>query len=89
MSIPFPLGILQGTILEMLPKNLFTVTRAQVGSVPQKTPYFVLTSYQIEQLKSDNVVCLSPTPDHASFQNLVERYSGPLKSLHDMLPTYL
>lgn len=30
LSLPFALGILQGTVLERLPSNLFTVTRAQV-----------------------------------------------------------
>jgi hypothetical protein len=30
LSLPFALGILQGAILERLPPNLFTVTRAQV-----------------------------------------------------------
>jgi hypothetical protein len=30
ISFPFPFGLLQGAILEKLPQNLFTVTRAQV-----------------------------------------------------------
>lgn len=34
ISLPFEVGVLQGTILEMLPKNLFTVTRAQVYYIP-------------------------------------------------------
>jgi len=30
ISFPFSLGYIQGAILEQLPRNLFTVTRAQV-----------------------------------------------------------
>jgi len=30
LSLPFVVGMLQGAILEKLPVNLFTVTRAQV-----------------------------------------------------------
>ncbi len=30
LSLPFAVGVLQGTVLEKLPVNLFTVTRAQV-----------------------------------------------------------
>lgn len=30
VSLPFAIGVVQGTILERLPLNLFTVTRAQV-----------------------------------------------------------
>ena len=30
ISIPFAIGMLQGFVLENLPNNLFTVTRAQV-----------------------------------------------------------
>ncbi|KAF9460103.1 NAD(P)-binding protein [Collybia nuda] len=72
VSFPFQIGLLQGMIFEMLPKNPLTVTRAQ-----------------IEQLKSDNVVNLSPPPNHKSFKLLVERHSAPLSSLDDILPTYL
>jgi hypothetical protein len=32
ISLPFQVGMLQGAILEMLPVNIFTVTRAQVCS---------------------------------------------------------
>ena len=30
LSLPFTVGVIQGTVLEKLPVNLFTVTRAQV-----------------------------------------------------------
>lgn len=33
ISLPFEVGILQGSILEKLPKNLFTVTKAQVSAL--------------------------------------------------------
>ncbi|TFK56678.1 NAD(P)-binding protein [Heliocybe sulcata] len=73
LSLPFALGATQGFVMEQLPVNLFTVTRAQV-----------------EQLKSDNIVNPSPPANHASFKDLVERNSeSPLKSVHEILPTYL
>jgi len=73
ISLPFALGAVQGFVMEQLPVNLFTVTRAQV-----------------EQLKSDNVVNPSPPANHASFKDLIERhYGSPLKSVHEILPTYL
>lgn len=34
VSIPFPLGTIQGAVMERLPTNLFTVTRAQVSITP-------------------------------------------------------
>jgi hypothetical protein len=43
---------------------------------------------QIEQLKSDNIVNPSPPIDHVSFKSLLELYSGPLSSVHDVLPAY-
>ncbi|THV07638.1 NAD(P)-binding protein [Dendrothele bispora CBS 962.96] len=72
ISLPFWIGMLQGTVMERLPINLFTVTRAQV-----------------EQLKSDNVVT-RVNGDAFPFKTLVEKYSGsgPLKSVHEILPQY-
>ncbi|RDB28710.1 NADH dehydrogenase [ubiquinone] 1 alpha subcomplex subunit 9, mitochondrial [Hypsizygus marmoreus] len=72
ISVPYQVGMIQGAILERLPVNLFTVTRAQV-----------------EQLKFDNVVNPSPSNDYFSFRQLLEKYSGPLTSVHDILPRYL
>jgi hypothetical protein len=31
ISLPFAIGMLQGLLLEQLPNNLFTITRAQVN----------------------------------------------------------
>jgi len=73
LSLPFGVGLMQGFVLEKLPLNLFTVTRAQV-----------------EQLKSDNIVNISPPSGHVSFVDLIDRFSSsPLTSAHDVLPKYL
>ncbi|KDQ63299.1 hypothetical protein JAAARDRAFT_168979 [Jaapia argillacea MUCL 33604] len=73
ISLPFFVGKTQGFFLEKLPENLFTVTRDQV-----------------EQLKSDNVVNPCPPENHASFEDVIRKYSSsPLKSVHDILPTYI
>jgi hypothetical protein len=73
VSLPFAVGAAQGFVLEKLPVNLFTVTRAQV-----------------EQLKSDNIVNPIPSANHASFAEIVSRFSGaPLASVHEVLPQYL
>ncbi|KAH7930391.1 NAD(P)-binding protein [Leucogyrophana mollusca] len=74
VSIPFAVGMLQGAVMERLPETLFTVTRAQV-----------------EQLKSDNIVS-SSNLDQATFQDLIANHTSthdPLRSVHDILPTYL
>lgn len=34
LSVPYSVGMLQGLILEQLPENLFTLTRAQVSKQP-------------------------------------------------------
>ncbi|KAH7909782.1 hypothetical protein BJ138DRAFT_1066393 [Hygrophoropsis aurantiaca] len=74
ISIPFAVGMAQGLILERLPESLFTLTRAQV-----------------EQLKSDNIVS-SPDSDQVSFADLIAAHTpahDTLRSVHDILPTYL
>ncbi|KAF9040468.1 NAD(P)-binding protein [Hymenopellis radicata] len=74
VSLPFAFGILQGAVLEQLPVNLFTVTRAQV-----------------EQLKSDNIVNPNPEANCISLENLFRKHSSTpdLRSIHDVLPSYL
>jgi len=73
ISLPFAVGKLQGLLLEQLPNNMFTITRAQV-----------------EQLKSDNVVSQSFAANQYSFRDLIQQNtSTPLKSVHDILPSYL
>jgi hypothetical protein len=32
LSLPFAMGTLQGLVMERLPENILTVTRAQVGA---------------------------------------------------------
>lgn len=93
VSLPFSVGLLQGLVLEQLPINLFTVTRAQVRKFSPLNAIALLIFLillQIEQLKSDNVVGLSPGPDQYLFRDLVEKNSsGALSSVHDVLPQYL
>lgn len=88
ISLPFGVGMAQGAILEKLPVNLFTITRAQACTRALFSIRLVLMYDQIEQLKSDNIVDPSPSDDHVSFKELLERYSGPLSSVHNILPTY-
>lgn len=44
VSLPFGIGMMQGLILEQLPLNLFTVTRAQVSRMQ---PDVCSLTYQI------------------------------------------
>jgi len=84
ISLPYWVGMIQGAILERLPENIFTLTRDQV-----------------KQLKYDNIVSPTPPLNSLSFTQLLtafpsslpsssppERDAG-LKSVHDILPTYL
>ncbi|KAH0590999.1 hypothetical protein H2248_001110 [Termitomyces sp. 'cryptogamus'] len=61
------------------------------GAVLEKLPtnLFTVTRDQVKQLSSDNVINPSSLPGVISFKDLLERYSGPLTSVHDVLPTYL
>ncbi|WWC89396.1 uncharacterized protein L201_004320 [Kwoniella dendrophila CBS 6074] len=84
ISLPFWVGKIQGFFLEKLPENLFTVTRDQV-----------------EQLRSDNIVSPSPPLFSLPFKDLLKAFpsslpssslpnnSSGLKSVEDILPTYL
>ncbi|KIK70739.1 hypothetical protein GYMLUDRAFT_210155 [Collybiopsis luxurians FD-317 M1] len=82
ISLPFWMGKVQGAVMEQLPPNLFTLTRAQV-----------------EQLKSDNIIRVSPPQnemgtEYFPFSTLVEKYTFPdkrssLRSVHEILPSYI
>ncbi|KAK7059218.1 hypothetical protein VNI00_001845 [Paramarasmius palmivorus] len=73
VSIPFWLGMVQASILERLPHNLFTLTRNQVL-----------------QLKMDNIVDPKAASASIAFSELVKLdKQGPLRSVYDILPTYL
>uniref|UniRef100_A0A0W0FGB6 NAD-dependent epimerase/dehydratase domain-containing protein n=1 Tax=Moniliophthora roreri TaxID=221103 RepID=A0A0W0FGB6_MONRR len=73
ISLPFWLGMIQASILERLPHNLFTLTRSQVS-----------------QLKMDNVVNEKMSSDTIPISSLLEMDGqGPLKSVDEILPTYL
>jgi hypothetical protein len=91
VSLPFALGMAQGAVLERLPPNILTISRDQVSFPPPRTRVTRRSkAVQVRQLKSDNVVSTSPAANHMSFKDFVERHShGPLKSVHEVLPTYL
>ncbi|KAG6911623.1 hypothetical protein DXG01_011926 [Tephrocybe rancida] len=61
------------------------------GAILEKLPanLFTLTRDQVKQLASDNIVNPSPPIDSVSFKEFLGNYSGPLTSVHDVLPTYL
>ncbi|KZP25437.1 NAD(P)-binding protein [Athelia psychrophila] len=76
ISLPFAVGMMQGLVLEQLPLNLFTVTRAQVE--------------QLKSDNVVSHAGASTTSNHLSFQDLVEANSpGSLQTVHDVLPRYL
>jgi hypothetical protein len=90
ISLPFAAGMLQGLLLERLPHNLFTITRAQASCELCLLTCLLLMLKQVEQLKSDNVVSKSLSPNQYSFRDLVEDNTPmPLRSVHDILPSYL
>lgn len=83
VSLPYWLGSVQGFFLEKLPETMFTVTRDQV-----------------KQLRNDNIVSPHPPMFAQNFEDLLKAFpssapsSAPpgdagLKSVYDILPTYL
>ncbi|KAF7979401.1 hypothetical protein HWV62_42510 [Athelia sp. TMB] len=76
ISLPFAVGMMQGFVLEQLPLNLFTVTRAQIE--------------QLKSDNVISGPGASSTANYLSFKDLVESNSqDPLQTVHDILPTYL
>ena len=51
----------------------------------------LLTDAQVEQLKYNNIVNQNLPSNNVSLQDVLERYDAdcPLRSIHDVLPTYL
>lgn len=83
ISLPYWVGSVQGFVLEMLPETMFTLTRDQVT-----------------QLREDNIVSPHPPMFGQNFEDLLRAFpssapsSAPpgdagLKSVYDILPTYL
>ncbi|KAF5388462.1 hypothetical protein D9757_004628 [Collybiopsis confluens] len=82
ISLPFWMGKLQGTVMEQLPINLLTVTRAQVEQLKSDNVVNLLTP----QSRVD--AAFFP------FDALIEQYAVPdkkisLRSVHEILSTYL
>ncbi|KAF7981130.1 hypothetical protein HWV62_34867 [Athelia sp. TMB] len=76
ISLPFAVGMMQGLVLEQLPLNLFTVTRAQIE--------------QLKSDNVISGPGASSTANYLTFKDLVESKSqDPLQTVHDILPTYL
>ncbi|EDR15172.1 uncharacterized protein LACBIDRAFT_243354 [Laccaria bicolor S238N-H82] len=73
ISFPFPFGLLQGAILENLPPNLFTVTRAQVKQL--MVDNVVNIRPRANEISFQNL--------------LEKYSNEPLTSVHKILPTYL
>ncbi|KAF8973652.1 hypothetical protein BDZ97DRAFT_1648366 [Flammula alnicola] len=73
ISLPFAIGMLQGAILENLPVNLFTVTRAQVEQLKSDNvinPHMPKNHLSLEDALS-------------TFSTM------PLRTVQEILPTYL
>ncbi|KJA25843.1 hypothetical protein HYPSUDRAFT_37330 [Hypholoma sublateritium FD-334 SS-4] len=73
LSLPFAIGVIQGTILEKFPVNLFTVTRAQVEQL--KSDNIVDPQLSDKQLSLQGV--------------LSEFIDRPLRKIHEIVPAYL
>ncbi|KAF5368382.1 hypothetical protein D9758_002287 [Tetrapyrgos nigripes] len=73
ISLPFWLGVLQGTVLEKLPVNLFTVTRAQVEQL--KSDNIVAQGDGVGAFPFKSLIV-----EHSG--------GGSLKSVHEILPQY-
>lgn len=94
LPMPFALAYPPALILERLPQNMFTLTRAQVRfmlqlSIGRDTHS---ESDQIAQLQKDNII--DPSPDRGanspSFSVLLDKHGNTkLSSVNDILPTYL
>jgi len=61
------------------------------GAILERLPVnlFTVTRSQVKQLQSDIIVNPAVPAVSISFKDLLEQYSGPLTSVHDILPTYL
>lgn len=90
VSVPYAIGTLQGLVLEQLPLNLFTLTRAQVCHCPVGPHVHVENGAQVEQLKEDNIVDQSLVKEGWTFAEILEKYSSSTPtSVHEVLPSYL
>jgi len=79
VSLPFAAGLLQASVLEKLPHNLFTLTRDQVKQL-KKDNIVSSPSHGTRGNAAGTV----------SFAGLMKTYaSSPLTSLDEILPTYL
>lgn len=105
VSLPFAIGKFQGLVMERLPENILTITRAQASSwvaycsVSQRAD---IDSHQVEQLKLNNVVSdpgqitslygerYTTLEDFIRRCNIEQKMESPrLESLDKCLPTYL
>ncbi|KAI0319769.1 NAD-P-binding protein [Amylostereum chailletii] len=61
------------------------------GLVLERLPsnVFTLTRDQVEQLKRDNIVSSPLPPTHVSFEDFLQQHGCTLRSVHEILPTYL
>ncbi|KAJ4485870.1 nucleoside-diphosphate-sugar epimerase [Lentinula aciculospora] len=81
ISLPFWIGKMQGAVMEQLPVNLFTVTRAQVEQLKS------------DNVVNPSPAHNSMGTEYFPFDTLIEKYSIPgtrsaLASVHDILPKY-
>ncbi|PSS05456.1 hypothetical protein PHLCEN_2v3836 [Hermanssonia centrifuga] len=74
ISVPYAVGTVQGFVLENLPINLFTLTRAQVEQLKD----------------DNIVKNATPSAQYYPFKELLEKFaSSRLTSVHEILPQYL
>lgn len=85
ISAPFWVGKAQGMIFERLPENIMSITRDQVRIFSLEI--LETHCFQVSQLELDNVV--SKENAHVVPELLEAHGGGPLKSVHEILPTYL
>ncbi|KIL71697.1 hypothetical protein M378DRAFT_183061 [Amanita muscaria Koide BX008] len=73
VSLPLSVGNLQAMIMEMLPPNIFTLTRDQLKQLSMDNV--------VQETTSSGRITLQQLFEEASL--------GPLTSVHEVLPTYL
>jgi len=72
ISLPFAVGMLQGYIMEKLPLNLFTVTRAQIQQL--KTDNIVNVEMPTKHISLEEVMSTYSDEPLTSIQNILPSY---------------
>ncbi|KAG8966025.1 hypothetical protein FRC03_012668 [Tulasnella sp. 419] len=83
ISLPFGVGVIQGTVMEKLPENIFTLTRSQVEQL--KLDNVILDPKSLESLHGERYTTLEEFITQGQGREKEKR----LRSVDEILPTYL